>query len=299
MKQVQRFLVLLLCLGSAAIGQKAEPPVQVLNVVHAAALDGFPDRGYYILTSDGNVLRYAPGKQSKLQFQNQFSLPQKSIPFDITYSLYKQQESAIVTTWVDTIRFGFIYRFAPDGTVLHYWTTRQRPAGIDYNEKDHSIYFVTSDSNEIYRIDLDESEAKYICDVPGAKLLGPLALDTAANVAYVGDIETGNIFAVDLVSHKTKEAWPAVGAPSAFRLDATNRVLYIADTARSKILAVSLKTPNQDPQIVFQSSKIHYPSGIAPWTGSSLLVTDYTAGAVFAIHPQMGVLDQNTDQTHH
>lgn len=277
------FILFSLTLASGpATGQQSGLRL-VLNVPKAIAVTGNPDTGYYVLTSDGVVYRYMQSS-SGLQFASRFALQTPGDGLDLVVARIDQQDSVIVTQWVQNPFQGFVYRYAPDGKVLGLWKIRHIPTGIVFDPAGHQIYFATFDSNELYKADIKGGEPHVVCSVRGATQLGPLALDSDRKIAYSAD-KRGALFAVELDSKKVTQLKPSFALPSALLFDGRSRLLYVADHMQKKIYVVDPSA--QKSRIIVESAQLTSPSGLASGPENNLVISDEKSGSILLA--QIGV----------
>jgi hypothetical protein len=138
------------------------------------AMDAGPNTDFFVLDIHGNVHRLR-GTQNSFSEQGTFALPSYSTPGDMSYSISAGQESLLIAG-VGLGR-GIVARVTSDGKLIRRWFLSNVCAGIDFNTKDHSAYVATSDSNEIYRVDLQGGTTSYVTQIFDARRLGPLVLD--------------------------------------------------------------------------------------------------------------------------
>jgi len=278
MRSIQRFLMSLAILsGVTAAGQQADLRL-VLKVPDAVAVDGLPEVGYYVLTANNVVYRYARA-DSGLQFVGRFSLQTSATGIDLTFARDNRQDTVVVTEWDDKLHLGFVNRYSPEGKLIGSWPTlRHIPTGIDYDPTSHLVYFATADSNELYAADLHGGSPHQVCEIRGAVQIGPIALDIDRHLIYAADRE-GALFLIDLQSKKVTRLSSSFGLASALRFDGKNRKLYVADNVQKKIYAVDLST--QTNRVIVDSEQIASPSGLAPGPENTLLVTDRKSGSVY------------------
>src|SRR5262249_1433785 len=105
------FLFLFLVLLTCAAAQ--EPDLRlVLKAPNAVAVAGAPGSSYYVLSSDGVVYRYTQAG-SDFHYAGTFALRDPANPIDMTFAQVGQQESILVTQWMQGTSHGLIYRYAP------------------------------------------------------------------------------------------------------------------------------------------------------------------------------------------
>jgi sugar lactone lactonase YvrE len=201
----------------------------------------------------------------------------------MSYVLLEGKESLIVTQ----ILFGHssVARYSLDGKMLQSWNLRNLGTGIDFNASDRSAYLSTSDSNEIYKLDLSSKEVSYVLQVHQARKLSALALDGNKNILYVADVGEGAIYACQISNKSCKIFVSGFGAPTALYLDQQASQLYVADGARRAVFTVSTNVPK--PVLTnFTSSTMKSPSGVTLIAGVGVFVSDYGASRVYVFSSQ-------------
>src|SRR5262249_6959591 len=181
-----------LALAACAAAQESDLRL-VLKAPNAVAVAGTPESGYYVLSSDGVVHRYTQ-TDSDFHYAGTFALHDPASPIDITFARVGHEESVLVTQWFQWTSHASIYHYAPEGKVLKAWNVRPIPTGIVFGPASQQIYFGTYDTNELYKVDIDEGRTHEICSIPNAVGLGPLALDSERQMLYAAD-KQGAIFA--------------------------------------------------------------------------------------------------------
>jgi hypothetical protein len=282
MRLVVSFLIAFAALTYPVASLAQQPELrEVAKVKAASAVSGFPELGYYFLTEENAVYRYL-ASDSGLQFSNRFSLQPPGDAIDLILLHLDHDDSILVTQWADKLKLGSLIRYSPDGKVIGSWTTRHIPRGVTFDPVSRVVYFVTADSHELYKADLRGGEPQFVCEVRGARGLGPVALDVDRHLMYVAD-DQGAIFVVDLQSKKVTQLGSSVGVASALLFNSNQHVLYVADYVEGKIYAVDTSTPAPRPRIIAESRQLTAPSGLAPGKGETLLVTDSKSGGVFIV----------------
>jgi hypothetical protein len=286
MRALCRFTLAVMVLNCAVAAAQQELRL-VLKVPNAVAMDGFPDTGYYILTSDNAVYHYAD-TSGELRFIRKFPLQGTGDAMDLTFVRADGQDSVVVTQWASKaqitvsgsrMNLGGVYRYSTEGKVLGEWQTRRVAAGVDYDPTRRLIYFSTADANEVYQADLAGGVPRFVCEVTGAMQLGPIALDTPNQVLYTADTN-GRLFSVSLRTKRVTPLKPTFALVSALRLDAERGILFVADSVQKKIFAISLV--GQSSRVISESRLLTSPSGLAQGQGDTLMIADLKSGSVFS-----------------
>lgn len=276
------FLLLVLITWAAAQG----PDLRlVLTAPNAVAVAGVPESQYYVLSSDDAVYRYIQ-VGSDFRYVGQFFLQGPKNGIDMTLAQVDQQESVIVTQWMQGASQGSIYRYASGGKVLKVWTVQHVPTGIVFDPATRLAYFATYDSNELYavRLDVEGAQPTLVSNIVDATNVGALALDSEQQIIYAAD-RRGSIFAVDLHSKRVTQLKASFALPVALLFYSPTKSLYVADEVKRKIYAVSIVT--QRVQVVADS--FQSPSGLAVGPGNSVVISDRKSGGVLVMRVAAGV----------
>ncbi len=240
----------------------------------------------FVLDSSGSLheLRVSP---NKLQESARFSLPPELVPADMTYAFLEGQDSLLIAG-TQSGR-GVVVGYTLDGRALKTWQLRNICSGIDLGAKTHSAYVATSDSNEIYRVDLQGTKASFLTRIPEASKLGPLAFDEARQTIYVADVASGKIYQYSIAGRRTKILATGLSAPTALSYDPDTRRLYIADPGRRGIFTIDVRSP-KPVAAEFASSPLKAPYGMALTSNRQLAVADYGSNKVVVFSPKGAVL---------
>jgi DNA-binding beta-propeller fold protein YncE len=278
-------LALLFAFPLLMLGQNSEPVI-ALKVGKPVAISGTTSTGYFVLTADGVVYRYANGP-SGLTFSGRFNLPMSGQATDLTMSRMGQQDSVIVASWSSSEASGWIYRYSPEGKMLHSWRISKVVSGLATDDRNQILYFTayfsSVASNELYRINLPGGQPEFVCTIKGIERAGAIAVDAGAGIVYVADAFGGKLIQIDLSSKQSTVLTKEFKLPSAIYLKDESRTVYVADAVRKTVSAINLAGPATNSTVVGQSSKFRSPSGLAPGPGESLLVVDSEADAVFLL----------------
>jgi len=197
---------------------------------------------------------------------------------DMSYSAVVGQQSIFIVG-VEFNR-GFIWRYTTDGRSLGFWPLRNIGAGITCDDGTHSLYLATSDSNEIYRLDLDNQKLLYLSRISGARKLGPLTIDPANQVLYVADIDAGVVYQYSIRTKSTRTLASGLSAPAALYFDVSTGRLYVADAGLKKIVFIDTHA-KKAVLTSFASSPLKSPTGFALLSGGIAAVTDLSANRVY------------------
>jgi len=236
---------------------------------------------------EGETLHEFRVTASSLEEYRSISLPPMLTAADMSYSMEGGQESVLVAG-TEKNR-GIVARYALDGRQLQRWTFRNICSGIDSGSASHTAYVATSDSNEIYRVDLQGTESTFVARISTAMKLGPLAFDEAGQKIYVADVAAGAIYQYSLATKSAKVLVAKLSTPNALSYDAETGRLYIADPGRRAILTVDTRASKPIAN-EFVSSPLKSPYGMALLSGDRVAVADYGAYSVFVFSNKGGLL---------
>jgi DNA-binding beta-propeller fold protein YncE len=236
-----------------------------------------PGSELFVLDTWGtlHVLRVTP---TSLQESASVSLPAELIPSDMAYASFGGEESVLVAGTQSG--GGIVARYGVTGKLLQTWAFRNVCSGIDFVASNHSAYVATSDSNEIYQLDLQKADITFVSRIPGASKLGPLAFDESKQKIYVADIAAGDIYEYALATKSSKVLIANLSAPTALSFDPDAALLYIADPGRRAIFTVNPRS-TKPVATQFVSSPLKSPYGMALMSNDRLAVADYGANSIF------------------
>jgi hypothetical protein len=224
---------------------------------------------------------------SSLDEYRSISLPPTLSAADMSYASAGGQESILVAgTQKDR---GIVARYAVDGRQLQMWTFRNICSGIDFGSASQAAYVATSDSNEIYRVDLRGSESTFVARISTAVKLGPLAFDEAGQKVYVADVAAGAVYQYSLATKSAKMLALKLSTPTALSYDVDTGRLYIADPGRRAIFTVDTRASKPIAN-EFVSSPLISPYGMALLSGDRVAVADYGARSIFVFSSKKALL---------
>jgi hypothetical protein len=243
------------------------------------ALDSLPSTGLFVLGGEGTVYQLK-GSSGRYTMVNRFQLPPNEYPADFTLAQFNREFYLFVTS-NDTSRLGDpcrVTQYTLEGSRVRFWTMRGVCAGIDYNGDSHTVYVYRSDADEIYTIRLEEgrNNVSYLGSV-GHNELGPLAFDAASKKLYLGDIESGGIYAFNLVTRKSEGLVRHLGPTTLLRVAAGQ--LLAADSQSRHVVSFDLQQSSKpSPRVI---ARVNYPTGLAAVEPGILAVSDYGGRILF------------------
>jgi len=247
-----------------------------------------PGSELFVLDASGSLhkLRLA---EDKLEEYGKFSLPAEFTAADMTYASLDGQDSLLIAG-TESDR-GAVVRYSLDGQPLRTWRFRNICSGIDYGATSHLAYVATSDSNEIYRLDLRGTSSEYVTRIPYATKLGPVAFDEARQEIYVADVASGKVYQFVIATKASKVLITDLSAPTALAFDAEAGRLLIADPGRRAILSVDTRSSNP-VATEFASDPLKAPYGMTLLSKGRVAVADYGSNRVLVFSNTKGLLFQ-------
>ncbi len=262
------------------------------------AIDRISDTEFYVLSSDGTVRKL---RNSGETFQQVGEFTIQGFPIDFTYSVSDQTASLFVCSTL--AGKGVVSRYAPDGSLMKRWWLWHTCGGLDFNPDDHTLYAATTDTNELYRLDVRSGgDPKSVAELPKTGKVGPIAVDSAHKLIYTSDISEGIVYEYDLVKRSSRIVASNLGSPVALYFDAGSNLLYVADATGKRVFSVpsNLRSQmrqgaNQPPKmatsrparagirVIIQDNGLSSPSGVVRGANGDLLISDYGANRIFVL----------------
>lgn len=215
--------------------------------------------------------------QSALEEYRTTPLPADLTPSDMTYVVSRDKESLLIAG--TQFRRGAVVLYSLDGGLLQRWSLRNICSGIDSGAATHVAYTATSDSNEIYRLDLKATNVTFVTQVDDASKLGPLALDEARQEIYVADVAAGRIYKYSIRSKASSILVTGLSAPTALLFDPDTGRLYVADPGRRGVFLIDTRS-NRPALSQFASGQLQTPYGMALLSQNRVAVADYGANRI-------------------
>jgi DNA-binding beta-propeller fold protein YncE len=268
MSSIALSLVLAAVLAAgAALGQaqKLERPVMMDS--------NGPGSELFILDAAGSLHEFHV-TQNSLQEYRKVSLPHELTPADMTFAATGGQGSVLIAA-TDSGR-GVVVNFSLDGRSLRTWSFRNICSGIDFGPTTQSAYVATSDSNELYRLDLKGGKVTFVTRIEDATKLGPVAFDEVGQEIYVADVASGKIYQYSIATKTSKVLLTGLSAPTALAFDQEANRLFVADPGRGGIFTVDTRS-NKPVATELASSSLKSPSGITLISNGRVAVADYSA----------------------
>lgn len=236
-----------------------------------------PGSEVFVLDTWGTLHELRVSEKS-LEKSRSVSLPPSFTPSDMSYSGVSGIASVLIAGTESG--HGIVARYDLNGKALQTWNFKNICSGIDVGANTKSAYVATSDSKEIYRLDLQGTASTYVTSISGAAKLGPLAFDEAHQRIYVADVAAGAIYQYTISTKTSKVLVTGLSAPTALSYDPDAARLYIADPGRRAIFTVDTRASR--PVVTqFVSSPLRSPYGMALISKDRVAVADYSENCIF------------------
>ena len=239
----------------------------------------------FVLDASGNLHEFHV-KANALEEYRAISLPAGFAASDMTYLVSGSQEAFLIAGTEATR--GRVMLYSIEGKSLETWSLRNICSGIDFGASTHIAYVATSDSNEIYRINLSATKTAPVTQIDYSGKLGPLAFDEARQEIYVADVAVGRIYKYSLATKTSSIFIGNLSAPTALSFDPASRRLYIADPGRRGVFTLDTRS-NRTALTQFAPGQMQSPYGLALLSQNRVAVADYGANGVL-IFSDKGVL---------
>lgn len=221
-----------------------------------------------------------------LQEHRIIALPSGLAAADMTYASSRGQDVLLIAGAESGQ--GVVLMYSLDGKRMKSWNLQNVCSGIDFSAASHAGYVATSDSNEIYELDVLETEVTYVTRMADATKLGPLAFDDTRKDIYVADVAAGRVYQYSMATKAGKVLVGDLSAPTALTFDPETRQLFIADPGRRAILTVD--TNSKNPTLApLASDSLKAPYGMALLSKNRIAVADYGANSI-AVFSSKGAL---------
>ena len=152
--------------------------------------------------------------------------------------------------------------------------------------------FGNAGTNEIYQARIgDKGDGlHFLAEIVGARHLGPVLFDAPRQRLIVGEVDSGELYTLDLKSRRSHLLARNLGNPAALMLTADAKQLLIADAARRTIYRLDLSRLDTVPVIFSKLKQFSEPVGLALLSAGRVAVADDQANAVFVL-TSSGLLD--------
>jgi DNA-binding beta-propeller fold protein YncE len=241
-----------------------------------------PGSELYVL-DDAGILHEFRVSDNSLEEYGRVSIPQDFKAADMSYARSEMPGSTLIAG-TEAGR-GLVLRFSLDGRSLQTWGFQNVCSGVDSGEANHTAYVATSDSNEIYKLDLRGQRIAPLARIPDATKLGPVAFDEARQEIYVADVASGRIYQYSIAAKSSKVFVTGLSAPTALVFDAETNQLFVADPGRRAVFVVDTRA-SKPVAAPFVSEPLKSPYGMTLISKGRVAVADYGANSVFVFSGQ-------------
>jgi DNA-binding beta-propeller fold protein YncE len=235
-----------------------------------------PGSELYVLDNTGTVHQYRVAENSLTEY-GKFSVPADFQAADISFDR-TEQPASLLLAGIQSGR-GVTLRFSLDSRTLKTWAFQNICSGIDSGASSRLAYVATSDSNELYKLDLQADRITFVTRIPDASKLGPVAFDEARQMIYVADVAGGRIYQYSITARTAKVLVTGLSAPTALVFDAESNRLFAADPGQHAIFTVDPRTA-KPALVLFASSPLKAPYGMTLISGGRVAIADYKANAI-------------------
>lgn len=212
-------------------------------------------------------------------------------PLDLSVARIGNQEFIFVTAyWAISAQSmqsnqGLVVQYSLQGNEIHRWSSLGRTfGGLVVDGDNQAIYLGSAGNEEISKLSIrDRAFPEFIARVAGSSRLGPLALDTDGHRLFVCDVEGGNVYMLDLASHKSRALAYGIGSPAALAYHPAQHRLYVADASGHRVLQLATDAQTTKVSTYSSAPEFREPRGLTIGPDQSLWVADYGARAVFQL----------------
>jgi len=233
----------------------------------------------FVVDAAENLHRFLVSQNSLTQY-GKVSLPRELTPADMAYGSSEGQEFLLIAGTESG--HGVVVSYSLEGKPLRSWKFRNICSGIDFPPKGRSAYVATSDSNEIYRVDVHGAKITSIARIENATKLGPVAFDEGSQQVYVADVASGQVYQYSLASKISKVLVTGLSAPTALAFDPDARRLFIADPGRRGVFMVDTRS-SKPVAVEFAPNSLKAPYGMTVISNDHVAVADYGANSVVVL----------------
>lgn len=234
-----------------------------------------PGTELFVIDGSGTIHEFRV-MANRLEEYGRLSLPHQFMPSDMAFS--STGEASLLVAGTDSgsgVALGYSLSGKPPKT----WRVRNICSGIDFSSKADAAYVATSDSNEVYRIDLRGNGVTRIAQVDDAGKLGPLAFDETRQEIYVADVANGRIYQYSIPTKLATILVTGLSAPSALVFDPDTARLFVADPGRRGVYTVDTRAA-KPVAAEFASNGLKAPFGLTLISGNRVAVADYGANSI-------------------
>lgn len=281
MKHIKNFAALSLALWvfASILGNAVTRP----NLSGPIAIHRSSDTEFYVLSSDGSVRRL---RNTGTGFKQSGEFSIQGFPVDFTYSVSDQVASLFVCS--TQLGKSAISRYAVDGSVMQRWWLWHPCGGVDFDYSEQVLYVAGTDDNGLYRLDIrTNDQPQSVGELPSGHI-GPIVVVPGRKLIYVGNVSEGVVYEYDITTRKFRNIAANLGSPISLAYDPDNRLLYVVDGTRSRVLSLSLDAAGVKPtkpqvRVILKDRELHYPTSVARDSKGDLIISDSYANRIFAV----------------
>jgi hypothetical protein len=225
----------------------------------------------------------------KLSSSNYCKLPSSMSPSDLVSAVINR-ETILVSGRL--LKGGFVALYDGGSSYTRLWRSWHVLSGLDYSPELATLYVASSDTNEIYQARIGDKDevVHFLAQIAGATHLGPVLFDAPRHRLIVGEVDSGELYTLDLASRRSHLLARNLGSPQGLLLSADANQLLIADAARRSIYRLDLSRSDTVPVIFSQLPQFSEPVGLALLSAGRVAVADDRANAIFVL-TSSGMLD--------
>jgi len=254
------------------------------------AISALPSGLLPILESRGGLLILNPTAGSVTRIKETLGNVR---PLDLVASVVDGQEYIFVTMYwaISTQSSGsnqaLVVQYSLQGEEVHRWAAwGQIYGGVSLDQANRTFYIADAGNANVLTLAMEKGATpSVLAHVNGASRLGALVLDTTGHRLFVSDPDLGNVYALDLVSRRSKTIASGLGDPAALTYGPTEHKLYVADAAKHTIWQIPVDAPVPKLSAFSTAHELREPRGVAMGSGNNLWVADYGARAIFQLSP--------------
>jgi hypothetical protein len=245
-----------------------------------------PGSELYVLDDTGILHEYRVTESGLSEFGH-LSVPDGFVASDMSFAQTESPHSLLIAGTEEGR--GVVLRLSLDSRTLQTWTFQNVCAGVDSGAHAAVAYVATSDSNEIFRIDLKGSGVQSVTRISDASKLGPVAYDEAGRQIYVADVASGRVYQYSLDTHSSHVLVTHLSAPTALVFDTETSRLFIADPGQQAIFVVDTRAV-KPVAIPFASAPLKAPYGMTLISNDRVAVADHSTNSIFVFSSKGALL---------
>jgi DNA-binding beta-propeller fold protein YncE len=276
--RVWSWLAPLVLLLAAKTGAAVEHPVMMES--------NGPGSELYVLDETGTLDEFRVTDNGLVEYGH-FSMPPDFIASDMSFAQTESPHSLLIAG-TQSGR-GVVLRISLDSKTLQTWTFQNVCAGVDSGAHAAVAYVATSDSNEIFRINLKGTGITSVARISDASKLGPVAFDEAQQEIYVADVASGQIYQYSLTTRSSRIFVTHLSAPTALVFDPESNRLFIADPGQQSIFVADTRAA-KPVAVSFASTPLKSPYGMTLISQDRVAVADHSSSSIFVFSSKGALL---------